>query len=297
MLATATMHLTTPSFRYVDRVSEESINAYQRSGTTGCAAVSRRGRRGSGVLASKPLTQPRRNGLLGYRFDQEHVGIVVWTRTAPSSEDRLSALERVANRLAARVGARRSPLLVAVDDATLWAWLPAPALALDAVTQTFAAELDDAVWVAGGRSRGGLDGFRLTHRQALQAQVVASAARLPTRRAWSCRRTSAQSHSCVMTWMPTAVWVRTTLGELALDDEPHARLRETLWLFLSTGCSFTAAAQQLILHKNTVQYRVHKAEQALGRSIKDGRLDLELALLVCRGLGSTVLLPTQTPEP
>ena len=89
----------------------------------------------------------------------------------------------------------------------------------------------------------------------------------------------------------TSAWVRSTLGDLALDDEPHARLRETLWEFLATGCSYTAAAQQLILHKNTVQYRVRKAEEARGRPVQDRRLDLELALLVARALGGTVLTP------
>jgi DNA-binding PucR family transcriptional regulator len=166
-------------------------------------------------------------------------------------------------------------------------------LVIDDVAQTFSAELDDTVWVAVGEPAHGLEGFRLTHRQARQAQIVASAARLP-----------AAEHVVLSVQIgpvalmcgdvdATAAWVRSTLGELALDDEQHARLRETLWEFLESGGSFTAAAQRLILHKNTVQYRVRKAEEARGRPIKDRRLDLELALLVCRGLGSTVLVPAR----
>jgi DNA-binding PucR family transcriptional regulator len=45
------------------------------------------------------------------------------------------------------------------------------------------------------------------------------------------------------------------------------------------------------LHKNTIQYRVRKAEEARGRPLADGRLDVEVALLACRLLGSTVLRP------
>ena len=62
----------------------------------------------------------------------------------------------------------------------------------------------------------------------------------------------------------TRAWVHSTLGALAIDDEPQARLRETARVFLSTGGSFTATAEQLMLHKNTVHYRIRKAEEILG---------------------------------
>jgi DNA-binding PucR family transcriptional regulator len=81
------------------------------------------------------------------------------------------------------------------------------------------------------------------------------------------------------------------LGELAVDDTVHARMRETLWAYLSSGGSLATAAAALHLHKNTIQYRIHKAEQARGRPLADGRLDVEVALLACRLLGSTVLRP------
>jgi DNA-binding PucR family transcriptional regulator len=87
----------------------------------------------------------------------------------------------------------------------------------------------------------------------------------------------------------TREWVFAVLGDLALDDDPHRRLRETLWVFLSARGSYTAAAAELMLHKNTVQYRVRKAEEARGRSLKERRLDVEVALLACRWLGSKVL--------
>lgn len=292
LFADVARQLTVLTFGYIDQVSEESVNVYQQERENWLRnRVAARAARVRSVLAGKPLDAPEAERLLGYRFEQRHVGVIVWTDITEPASDQLSALERVATRLAARVGVRRAPLLVAVDDSTLWAWLPAPTLALDDVAATFAAEVDDAVRVAAGEPATGLDGFRRTHRQARQAQVVARAARLPN----SPRVVLSVQIGPVALMCEdldaTAAWVRTTLGDLALDDEPHARLRETLWAFLSSGCSFTAAAQQLILHKNTVQYRVRKAEEALGHSVKEHRLDLELALLVCRGLGSTVLVP------
>ena len=61
-------------------------------------------------------------------------------------------------------------------------------------------------------------------------------------------------------------WVWATLDELAIDDEQHARLRDTLQVFLSTG-SYTATAERMMLHKNSVLYRIRKAEEALAAAV------------------------------
>jgi DNA-binding PucR family transcriptional regulator len=49
-----------------------------------------------------------------------------------------------------------------------------------------------------------------------------------------------------------------------------------------------------VLHKNTVQYRIHKAEESLGRPVGGRRHDVELALLASHWLGSAVLRPAAT---
>ena len=51
--------------------------------------------------------------------------------------------------------------------------------------------------------------------------------------------------------------------------------------------SFKATAERLILHKNSVQYRVRKAEEALGHPLDDNRLQVELAPLASQWLGAT----------
>jgi DNA-binding PucR family transcriptional regulator len=135
----------------------------------------------------------------------------------------------------------------------------------------------------------GVAGFRLTHHQALAAQAVALAGGSPPR---------AVSYADVapvamMLGSPDllAAWVRSTLGALATDDEHHARLRETLLVFLDAGGSYKATAERLVLHKNTVQYRISKATESLGRPVGDSRHDVELALRACRWLGASVLPP------
>ena len=84
-------------------------------------------------------------------------------------------------------------------------------------------------------------------------------------------------------------WVVETLGALAVDDDVNARLRDTLQVFLQENGSFKATAQRLTLHKNTVQYRVRKAQESLGRPIDEKRLHVELALLASQWLGAAVL--------
>jgi DNA-binding PucR family transcriptional regulator len=79
------------------------------------------------------------------------------------------------------------------------------------------------------------------------------------------------------------------LGVLARDDADSARLRETVWAHLAAGSNVTAAAEALHLHRNTVQYRLAKAERVRGRAIGEDRLAVEVALLACRVLGSALL--------
>ena len=90
-------------------------------------------------------------------------------------------------------------------------------------------------------------------------------------------------------------WVAETLGPLADDDDHNARLRDTLRVFLQENGSHKTTAERLTLHRNTVQYRVHKAEESLNRPIIQDRLRIELALLAAQWLGSAVLRPPGRP--
>jgi sugar diacid utilization regulator len=69
-------------------------------------------------------------------------------------------------------------------------------------------------------------------------------------------------------------------------EEHEARyggdLLATLRAWLSAGCSTAAAADALVVHRNTVTYRLGRIEQLAGRSLRDNRvrLELELALTI-----------------
>jgi DNA-binding PucR family transcriptional regulator len=280
--------LSTVAFDCVDRISEDVVIAYQQERDNWMRnRIAARSARVMALLTSARVDIAEVEKTLGYRLGQTHVGVIAWSDDSVASADRLSRLERTVTRLAEAAGSSRAPLFVAPDESTVWAWLPR------ATTTAFEASApdDEAVWVAIGDPAVGVDGFRLTHRQARQAQGVALAAD-PARRArlteWA--KVGAIALMCADR-EALAAWVHDTLGELANDDEGMGRLRETLSIFLTTGGSFTASAQQLLLHKNTVQYRVRKAEDAIGRPLQARRLDVELALQACQWLGSVVLRP------
>jgi DNA-binding PucR family transcriptional regulator len=135
-------------------------------------------------------------------------------------------------------------------------------------------------------------GFRITHQQAVAAQAVALAAGSAGPRAVAF---SEVAPVAMMLGSPGLLrsWVLATLGGLAADDEHHAGLRGTLLVFLQSGGSYKATAEQLVLHKNTVQYRVRKAEESLGRRAAENHHDVELALQASRWLGSAVLEPVR----
>ena len=131
-------------------------------------------------------------------------------------------------------------------------------------------------------------GFRRTHRQALGAHAVALAAG-PSGQPLTSFAEVAPLALMAGSIELTRAWVIETLGSLADDDDQHSMLRDTLRVFLQENGSFKGTAERLTLHKNTVQYRVRKAQESLGRPVGEDRLNVELALLASRWLGAAVL--------
>jgi hypothetical protein len=277
---------------YIDQVSEEMVTAYTRERENwlrNCSAA--RAGRVRDLLSGQRIDVSSTEATLGYRLRQHHVGVVCWTSDEAIAVDNITRLERAIGRIAAQTASGADPVFLPRDESTAWAWLP---LGIrdrfdPASGDAASGDAEAGLHVAFGDVASGVAGFRLTHHQALAAQAVALAGGSPPR---------AVSYADVapvamMLGSPDllAAWVRSTLGALATDDEHHARLRETLLVFLDTGGSYKATAERLVLHKNTVQYRINKATESLGRPVGDSRHDVELALRACRWLGASVLPP------
>ena len=75
----------------------------------------------------------------------------------------------------------------------------------------------------------------------------------------------------------------TVLQDVEAHEERHGGdLLATLQAWLSAGCSTAAAAAALVVHRNTVTYRLGRIEQLTGRTLRDSsvRLELQLALTI-----------------
>lgn len=278
------------SFGYIDRVSEQVVGAYQLERDRWLLTQTAvRASRVKKLLAREDLDLDATESALGYRLRQFHVAIVGWVPEPTQAGAGLVRLDRLGQSLAADLGCAGRPLFVPFDESIAWFWLPFGARPnvewgkLDASVEA----TDPTIRLGVGELEKGVAGFRASHYQAMTAQNVAIAAR-PPHRVTLAARVGPIALMCA-DLEATRVWVRKVLGPLATDQNNHPVLRETLRVFLESGGSYTAAAETLNLHRNTVQYRLNKAGELLPTPITERRADLELALRACDQLGAVLL--------
>src|SRR4051794_2324575 len=290
LLAAVTQRLIDVSFRYIDGVSEHVITAYQQERERWL--LMRSAARAGRVRQLLDEEQPDvglAEASVGYRLRRNHLGLVCWVPETTRDGAGLDRLDRVTRAIGRRLGCAARPLFVPCDQSVAWSWLPLPGLeeiAWDGV-RAVVGEEDATARVAAGDPASGVEGFRVTHRQALRARDVAELA-VPGAQVTVFADVGPVA-LLLADFAAARGWVWQVLGALAAADEQDATLRETLRVFLSTGGSFTATARLLGLHRNTVQYRVRKSREALGYPLDRRRLDVELALRVCQHVGSPVL--------
>jgi hypothetical protein len=283
---------------YIDRVSEEVVSAYESEKENWLRNRSvARAARVRALLTGEQADVEASEAILGYRLRQCHVGVVCWA-AAMAGGEALARLEQATAAVAARAGCAGRPVFLPQDESSAWAWLPLGARDSFAAGPASAGSAggDAGVRFAFGAAAPGVSGFRRTHQQALSAHAVALAA------GPSGQLVTSFGEVAPLALMSGSIellraWVIETLGPLADDDDHHARLRDTLHVFLAEQGSYKATAERLTVHKNTVQYRIRKAEECLGRPVGNDRLQVELALLASGWLGAAVLRPAAEPRP
>lgn len=271
--------------QYIDRISEALIDIYadeqrlwsQRTDAARSAQV-------RAVLYDDAMDAATAEIMTGVAMNQWHVALVAWVEADRPHAERLA---EAAMRTLRRTGGH-SRLVVPTDARTLWAWVSAPSPTPHEVDGRLLLGDDcPGIRIAVGEPGQGLSGFRESHREALRARNVAQTALPPagvTR--FGDVRLSAMLAENVA---DLRTWVARTLGELAGNTEDMARLRETLRLYLATGTNTTETANRLHIHRNTVRYRLQRAEEIRGRPLTDDRIDVEVSLVVCAQLGASVL--------
>jgi hypothetical protein len=292
LISAATLGMSKIVAGYIDQTSEEMVAAYTGERENWLrnrnAARTARIRR---LLAGERVDVAGSEAILGYRLRQYHVGLVCWAGDGAVTADEITRLERAVGHVAAQASCSGDPFFLPRDESSAWAWLPLGIRDTFASAAAITADLDGDIHFAFGDAAKGPAGFCLTHQEAVAAQAVALAKGSPAPRAVAFGEVAPVAMMLEASGLLRA-WVLGTLAGLAADDEHHARLRDTMLVFLQTGGSYKTTAEQLLLHKNTVQYRIRRAEESLGRPVGDNRHNVELALQASHWLGSSVLQPT-----
>jgi len=296
MITAATLGMSQIVAGYIDQTSEEIVAAYTRERESWLRSRSAaRAARIRDLLSGARIDLSTAEVTLGYRLRQYHVGVVCWTDETAGAVDNITRLERAIREIAELAASSSDAVFIPRDESSAWAWLPL------GIRDTFTCPAGCAVGVNGdihfafGDAAKGTAGFRLTHEQAVAAQAVAMAggAAVP----WAVTFGEVAPVAMMLGSAELLrAWVLSTLAGLAVDDEHHARLRDTLLVFLESGGSYKTAAERLMLHKNTIQYRIRKAQESLGRPVGGNRHDVELALQASHWLGASVLQPADSGQ-
>lgn len=292
-------HLAGWLYQYVDEITRSVIASYQEEKRSSHERAARTTVRWvNRALAGEDVSSREFASATGYRLDQVHVGARVWIDDVADSAAHAVALAQLIEQVRVQLGAEQDPLVVMTGRREADVWFACGRVSSGRVdshlvdTRAFDSIMGAAsgARVAFGAPGVGLIGFRSTRIQAHQAARIAHVATSQNSRVTS----YADEGIPVIARLTddiaaTRLWVHDVLGELAVDSDSAARQRETVRVFLESAFSYSETASQLMLHRNTIRYRLEKAEQQLGRGIAEKPLDTQLALALCRVLGGVVL--------
>jgi len=274
---------TARTSRYIDQVIEGLIDIYESErrrwdGRTGAARAAQL----RVVLENESIGTQSAQDLVEIQLDGWHQAAIVWVDADVADPAR--AFQAVSRLLQETTG--RTPTTALVDDHTMWTWISGPTRP-ELVPTELMSRLPGAPGprVTIGAAATGLAGFRSTFREAVRARTVMDASATADRVV----AFDDVAVAALLTDHTTELWpwVHRVLGDLAEDSDAAARLRETVVVFLQAGGSYTEAAARLHMHKNTVLYRIRRAEEIRGRPLTEGRLDVEIAIMATNLLAGT----------
>jgi len=198
---------------------------------------------------------------LDYRLDHWHVGLIAM---GPKAE-----LE--CRRLAEMLGCQL--LALAQPDDVVWSWLGAPAPIPFAKLEQAAAACGEPLAIVAGEPRQGLDGWRLSHREARGATTVG----LLT----GARLTRFSDVPLLASCLTDEIASRSLLDRY-LEPLDRRRdgdvLRATLRAYIDLECNAASAAAALGVDRHTVQRRLRRIEESIGESVASRRAELAVAL-------------------
>ncbi|HXW59273.1 MAG TPA: helix-turn-helix domain-containing protein [Solirubrobacteraceae bacterium] len=203
---------------------------------------------------------------LGYQLDAWHLGVIATGARARQTVRSLAG------------GLGRELLSMPRGEQTVWAWLGGQRrLASSDVERLLSAREAAGVWLAIGEPRQGVEGWRLTNRQARAAMLVA-VRRPPTSLT---RFADIALLAAVLRDEGLArSLVQIHLSPLEDQRDGGAASRETLRAYFAAGCNGATAAAALGVARHTVERRLRAIEEMLDRPLRTCHAELEVALLL-----------------
>lgn len=283
--------ISTLLFGYIDYFSSRMAETYlaekarwERSAAAGREQLVR------AILAGQPVDVPKAEVTLGYGLSQHHIAYIVWTEDSPAGADP-AELHRISGQVALALSGGE-PLRIEVGPVASWCWT--------ARRERF--DVDDkplrelitrnaGVRVAVGTVESGLEGFRRSHEAAADAEAMARLAPPSQGNDVVCYADVRLVAALAANAGTARRFMVSELGALAEDGPYLAELRDTLLAYLDCGRSASAAAERLHVARNTVLYRVKRAEKLLGRPAGRGCLGLHAALTAVHVLGIAFVRP------
>lgn len=261
---------------WINEAIEELIAVfYAEREATMHGTLARRTETVHALLAGDQVAIDEAVTLLGHPLRQRQLALVLWSEDE-STPDALVDLNKLATVAASSVGA--TALTIPAGRAEVWCWL---AHVEDISPEVVAAAIEESkvapdVHVAIGAPGSGLEGFRDSHHEAVDAQHFAIAAPDPKR--CTCYRDVELQCLVATNTRGVATLIRRELGALGASDPSLERVRETVRAFLDHGGSVDQTATTLFVHKNTVRYRLSQAEELIGHPLSERRTEISLAL-------------------
>ncbi|MCK5754618.1 MAG: helix-turn-helix domain-containing protein [Mycobacterium sp.] len=242
------------------------------------------------LLRGTAVPMDRATRILGYDLSRWHLAVVVWT--TPTNPAEPLSLRTAATQTLAAAGCT-STLVLPVGAQRVWAWgsrtSTPPEPAAPQPLSAPPAPPAPGVRIAIGTAGAGVEGFRRSHRQAAEAARVGAQS---TREASAFCYQDLDIVAMLSSDLPAArEFVHRELGDLAGCTEAVTAVRHTLKRYLDFDRSLARTAADLHVARNTVAYRVQRAEQLRGRPATVRRLHLHAALVLAEELGDVVLRP------
>jgi len=241
-------HASARQFAWNDAVSTAIVEAFQQQ--SAAYALQSHERRKMATLNSLLAGLPVDTAVLDYSLRGQHLAAIV-SGASPES---------VARTIGQHMKMSLRPLVASTPNGMGFLWIPWPRRSGQPKDELGGMSVLDGAHLAFGTVNEGLEGFRVSHRQANEAHNVGKALGLPV--TWY-EDTSLEALALHDTAAARA-FVHEELEPLGDIDDPSNVLIETLRVYFTNGENAVLTAQKLDVHPRTVAYRLRSAESKLG---------------------------------